>query len=210
MRRVLVILCLVGVVLGCSPNLIVRGPLPWDKVDGVQLFARPDSGYRGNQVAKFLTTAWVKERHRKWVRVGARNTAERMVNGWLRQENLFSTEKGARDSTWLMWSIFFRMQMAAAVDDYVRRYPDLTREQVTALYEGRLSVGIPADAAMLVLGRPDGVEDLLTDEGETRRLTWLGTHYRAAQDPRRTVVTIRDGKIVAIRRGAGAAEDVYR
>ena len=30
MRRVLVILCLVGVVLGCSPNLIVRGPLPTD------------------------------------------------------------------------------------------------------------------------------------------------------------------------------------
>jgi len=195
----------------------VRGPMPDENPErGADVWENPDSTGWSNRVPFYAyTTLRPTRTHRRrqgWEFVsvnieGNAWTGGTMAIGWIPSDELAAPSENPDTVAARLYRRHESARLAyeKLVDRFAAEHPELTDAMKTSLISRLIVVGMPAEAAEVAYGRPDGVEEMMDREGTTTRFT-----YRVGERQERTVVTIRDGVIVGMRRGVGAAEDAYR
>ena len=192
------LLIALSMMTGCA-NAVIRGLTACETGPHVAMYAAPDS-QRLRMLLKPYERVRIDSIGDGWTRIRV-DHQNRYFHGWVK-----STDVGMNsDEAYELATNAEAVRKREAVNEFLAEHPEMPPEMRAALMEYRIELGMPAEAATALYCAPDGVEDYQDGERRMQRLTWLGMHKSA-----RTVITIQGGKIVAIRRGMGSAEDIYR
>jgi len=189
----------ISMMTGCT-NAVIRGLTACETGPAISMYAAPDS----QQLRKYLTPY---ERVRidsigdGWTKVRMERDGY-YFRGWVRSFEIAENEADAVELAKNAEAVRKR----EAVNGFLAEHSEMPPEMRAALMDYRIELGMPAEAATALYCVPDGVEDYQDGERRMQRLTWL----RGVNERERTVITVQGGKIVAIRRGMGSAEDIYR